>query len=139
MILIVDANVIISALIRDSKTREILALSPFTLYSPDTLIESIDKYKQEFIDKSGLSEEDFGTLLNFILEKVTIVKQEGYKSKLEQTKEIMRNVDIEDANYIALALSMENDGIWSDDAHFGKQDKIKIWKTKDIVKIFASN
>jgi len=135
MILIVDANVIISALIRDSKSRELLTISPFTLYSPDTLLDSINKYKEEFIEKSGLSAEDFETLLNFILEKVTIIKQEEYKSKLEQADKIMGHIDIEDVDYIALALSIENGRIWSDDAHFQKQDKIKSYKTEDIVKI----
>jgi predicted nucleic acid-binding protein len=135
MILIVDANIIISALIRESKSRELLTISPFTLYSPDTLLDSIEKYKDEFTEKSGLSTEDFETLLNFILEKVTIVKKEEYKSKLEQADEIMSHIDVEDVNYIALALSRENDGIWSDDAHFQKQDKIKVYKTEDIVKL----
>ena len=136
MILIVDANVIISALIRDSKTRELLTISPFTLYSPDTLLDSINKYKDEFIEKSGLSKEDFETLLNFILEKVIIIRQEEYKSKTEQADEIMSHIDIEDVDYMALALSIENDGIWSDDAHFQIQDKIKIYKTNDIVTLF---
>jgi len=135
MILIVDANVIISALIKDNKSRELLTIPPFTLYSPDTLLDSINKYREEFIEKSGLSAEDFETLLNFILDKVTIVKQEEYNSELEQADEIMGHIDIEDVNYIALALSIQNDGIWSDDAHFQKQDKIKVFKTEDIVKL----
>ncbi|MBS3098861.1 hypothetical protein J4462_01470 [Candidatus Pacearchaeota archaeon] len=81
MILIADANAVISALIKDGKSRELLTLSQFTFYSPDKLIESIEKYKEEFIEKSGLSIEDFETLLNFILEKIIIVKQEDYESK----------------------------------------------------------
>ena len=91
---VIDANVIISALIRDSKSRELLTLSPFTLYSPDTLLGSIEKYKDEFIEKSGLTVEDFETLLNFILEKVTIIEQEGYESKLKQADEIIGHIDI---------------------------------------------
>ena len=135
MILIADANIIISALIRNSKTRELLTIFSFTLYSPDTLLESIEKYKEEFIEKSGLTSKDFEILLNFLLEKITVVKQKEYKSKIEQAKSIIGHIDIEDIDYIALALSMKNDGIWSDDAHFQKQDRIKIYKTEDIVKI----
>ena len=47
MILIVDVNVIISALIKDSKSREVLTFSSFIFYSPDTLLESIEKYEEE--------------------------------------------------------------------------------------------
>ena len=134
MILIVDANVIISALIRDSTSRELLTISSFTFYSPDALLDSIEKYKEEFIEKSGLSREEFETLLDFILEKVAIVKQEEYKSKLEQANEIIGKIDVEDINYVALALSISNDGIWSDDKDFQKQNTIKIWTTKEVVK-----
>src|SRR3989344_178562 len=139
MILIADANAVISALIKDGKSRELLTLSQFTFYSPDKLIESIEKYKEEFIEKSGLSIEDFETLLNFILEKIIIVKQEDYESKLEQADKIIGHIDVEDVYYIALALSIENDGIWSDDVHFQKQDEIKVYKTEDIIKIVEEN
>ena len=133
MILIVDANIIISALIRDSKSRELLITTSLNLYSPDTLLESIEKHKNEFIEKSGLTNEEFETLLNFLLENIIIIKQEEYASKLELSKEIMKDIDIEDANYIALALLIVNDGIWSDDKHFKQQDKIKIYTTNELV------
>lgn len=135
MILIVDANVIISALIKDSKSRELLTTSNFTFYSLDTLLDSINKYKKEIIDKSKLSKEDFEILLDFIIEKIIIIKQENYKSKLEQANEIIGNIDLEDIPYVALALSIENDGIWTDDFHFQKQDRIKIYRTEYIIKI----
>jgi len=139
MILIVDANVVISALIRNSKSRELLTISPFVLYSPDTLLESIEKYKEEFIQRSELSDKDFETLLSFILEKITIVNQQEYKSKLEQAQDIIGHIDIGDVDYIALALSVKNDGIWSDDAHFQKQDKIKVYQTEDIVRLIEKD
>jgi predicted nucleic acid-binding protein len=135
MILVVDANVMISALLRDSKTREILMLSGITLYSPDTLIESIEKYKEEFIEKSGLSKEEFDNLLNLLLERVSIVKKEEYESKLDEANRVIGHIDIEDVAYIALALSTKNARIWSDDEHFQKQDEVKIFRTEDVVKI----
>lgn len=47
----------------------------------------------------------------------------------------MGHVDEDDVVFIALALSIENDGIWSDDAHFKRQNMIKVFKTEDVVKI----
>ncbi len=132
MDLIIDANIIISALIKDSKTREILRINLFNLYSPEALLESLEKYREEFIERSGLSESQFDILLDSILDYIDIIKKEDYYSKLKEAIEIIGHIDIEDTNYIALALSIKNDGIWSDDAHFDKQNKIKIWKTKDI-------
>ena len=39
-----------------------------------------------------------------------------------------------DSQFIALALSIKNDGIWSNDKHFKKQKKIQVYKTVDIIK-----
>ena len=136
MILIADANAVISALMKDGKSREILTYYPFTFYSPDTLLESIEKYKTELIVKSGLSEKEFEGLLSFVLRRVKIVKKEDYESKLEEANEILGDIDVEDVIYIALALSIKNDGVWSNDRHFEEQDRIRIWKTEDIVKEF---
>jgi predicted nucleic acid-binding protein len=44
----------------------------------------------------------------------------------------MDRIDPDDSPFIALAMSIENEGIWSDDKHFMVQDAIKIWKTAQL-------
>jgi len=44
-------------------------------------------------------------------------------------KKIMENIDPDDAVFLALSFCSPNDGIWTEDAHFGKQDVVKVWKT----------
>ena len=45
----------------------------------------------------------------------------------------MRDIDEKDVQFIALALSIKNDGIWTNDKHFKKQNAIKILTTHDII------
>ncbi len=134
MIFIVDVNVVISALMKKGKSRELLIDSPFMLYSPETLISSIRKYEGLILEKSGLSKEDFETLLSLIIEHIEIIEKEEYEKHLEEADKLIGHIDKEDVPYIALASSRVNDGIWSDDRHFQQQKKIKIWKTEDIIK-----
>ena len=47
--------------------------------------------------------------------------------------DIMDRIDKNDTPFIAAALAA-NLPIWSDDKHFEKQNKIKIFKTKDLVR-----
>mgnify|MGYP001616924247 CR=1 FL=1 len=47
MILVIDTNILFAALLRDSKTREILIDSPLVLYAPETIIKEIRKYENE--------------------------------------------------------------------------------------------
>ncbi len=86
MIFIIDVNVVISALIRNGKSRELLIDSPFILYSPETLIPSIRKYENLILEKSRLSKDEFKILLNLIIDKIVIVKKENYQKFLEIRK-----------------------------------------------------
>lgn len=51
---------------------------------------------------------------------------------MEEATKIMGKIDEKDIQFIALSLSIKNDGIWSNDKHFGEQAKIKVHKTIDI-------
>ncbi len=135
MIFVIDVNVVISALIKKGKSRELLIDSPFMLYSPETLLPSIRKYENVILEKSGLSKEDFETLLSLILENIEVIEKGGYENYLEEADKILGHIDKEDVPYIALALSRVNDGVWSDDRHFQQQKRIKIWKTEDVTKL----
>jgi len=42
--LVIDANIILSALIKDSTTRKILIGSAIDFYAPEYLIEEVEKY-----------------------------------------------------------------------------------------------
>ena len=49
--------------------------------------------------------------------------------------ELISVIDEKDVPFIALALSIKNDGIWTNDKHFKKQKKIKIFTTQDLIKL----
>ena len=67
------------------------------------------------------------------MENIKIVSCEKYLYFVGEADEIMGEIDKGDVVFIALALSFENDGIWSDDGHFLKQDVIKIYRTCDLI------
>ncbi len=46
----------------------------------------------------------------------------------------MGEVDIEDVPFIALALSIDNHGIWTDDSHFKKQEQIKVYTSEELIR-----
>ena len=52
----------------------------------------------------------------------------------EEAQKIMSPIDVKDSIFIAIALSTHNEGIWSEDRHFEQQNRVKVWKTKDILK-----
>lgn len=133
MRLVVDSNILLSGLIRDGKTRELLIDSLFDLYAPESLVREIRKYKDYILKKSGLGEGEFEILFSLLMENVKIVSCEKYLSFVDEALEIMGEIDKGDVVFVALALSFDNDGIWSDDAHFLKQDVVRVYRTCDLI------
>jgi len=133
MKLIIDTNILLSALIKDSITRAILMTSGEIFYYPETALGELEKYKGLARLKSGLSESEFNIIFNAIKNKIIVLPEDIFTSKLiEANKEIGR-IDIKDVMFLALALAIPNDGIWSEDMHFEHQSKIKIWKTSELI------
>ena len=135
MKLVVNTNRIIAALIRDSVSRNILLSDKFEFLTVDVTKSEIEEHRKEIIDKARITEEDFNKILSLLFSKIFVVSDIVIQTKMEEAKKIMDKIDPDDTPFIALALAVENDGIWSEDKHFDQQDKIKVWKTADLVKL----
>lgn len=133
MKLIIDTNILLSALIKDSKTREILLSSNWKFYYPEMSFHEIRKYKNLVLKKSGITEKGYQEILNNLLLKIIIIPDEQIFNNLNEAKKIMGKIDVDDVVFIACALSINDSIIWSDDKHFEKQDVIKTLKTNQII------
>src|SRR3989338_1005062 len=133
MKIILDVNVILSALIRDSTTRKIILNSQFDFYFPEPSLHKIRKYKSYILEKSGLSEEGYHKIIATLFKYIKLVTTEEINKNWDEAKKIMEHIDKEDVVFIATALSIEDSVIWSDDRHFEKQDKVKVLKTEDMI------
>ena len=95
-------------------------------------MEELNKYKELIIKKANINEVIYNRILKIFLYKINLVSLNEFEDYLEEAKELIN--DIKDTPFIAVAISKKADGIWSDDEHFQKQNKIKIFKTKDLMK-----
>lgn len=136
MILVIDTNILISALIRDSTARKIIVRSEWEFYYPEMSFHEVRKYKNLVLEKSGMGEEEYTGMLNYLLKHIKLVPEELIQHKLDEANKLLGKIDPDDVIFLATALSLDNSKIWSDDTHFEKQDKVVVLKTKDIVKLF---
>lgn len=132
---IIDTNVLISSLLKDSTTRELLLNESFEFYLPEIVMSEVKKYFPHISQKSGKSEEELKKLLNVLLENLNLVPIDEYEDQMDEALKIMSTIDEKDSQFIALALSIKNDGIWSNDKHFDQQKKIRTYKTVDIINL----
>ena len=132
MKVVIDTNILMSALIKDSTTRKIIVKSNLELYYPEVSLHEIRKYRSLILQKSGMNEEGFTQLFNQLLSRIKIIPEEYIHKKLDEANKILGKIDPKDVVFLATALSISDSVIWSDDRHFEKQDKVKVLKTGDL-------
>ncbi len=86
--------------------------------------------------KSKMNSEDFENLLQLLLKRIIIVSKEDLNHKKEEAIELMKNIDLDDALFIACALASPNSVIWSDDKKLKQQTKIKVLNTFEMMEYF---
>lgn len=137
MRLVVDANIIIAALLKNSTVRKIILAHYFELITISFAKEEISSNITELSKKASMNPTLFHSFLSKLLEHIIILEDAVVKSKKQEAEELMKKIDWSDAPYLALALSVQNDGIWSDDEHFTKQTKVPVFTTKDLVNLLG--
>ena len=134
MILILNTSILISSLIKDSVTRQILLLPSMKFYLPEYALEETEAHKIKISRLSRLSTDEIDILLNLLLENISIISSRTIQPYLSEAEVIIGRIDPNDIPFLALALATENDGIWSNDRHFEAIKQIKIWKTSDLLR-----
>jgi predicted nucleic acid-binding protein len=133
MKLVVDTNILFSGLIKDSITRKILLNPEYEFYVPDFFLYELKKYEVYLMKKTKLTKNEFKLILDQLLENLYLIPIKEYSEKLTEAKKIIGDIDEKDIPFIAVALSIRNDGIWSNDKHFKEQSEIKVYTTNDLI------
>ncbi len=133
MDLVIDANIVISALIsEEGETRNLIFLTKFPLFAPEFLLKEVEKYKELITKKSGLNKESFEIAKSLIFSKINLMSSSEFEKFLPRAKEICP--DSNDVEYFALALKL-NCPLWSEDKILKKQGSIKVLTTSELLEI----
>ena len=138
MKLVVDTGIIISALIKDSLTRKVIMHPAFEFYSPEEIQNEIEDNIDEIVEKSKVSRKRIYDVLDTILDRIEIIPSHTFSGHYKIAYEKMKYIDEDDAPFLALAMSFENDGIWSNDSHIHEQDLVRVWTTDEVLEELRS-
>lgn len=135
MKIVIDSNILFSALIKDSVTRRIiLEYDGFFLF-PSFIFEELEKHKAELLKKSGMKRKSFETLLNLLIQKVLIISTDVLSQYRARAYDLVRDIDPDDTLFVACALAYPSSVIWSDDKKLKEQNKIRIINTAEMYSI----
>lgn len=133
MKLVVDANILFSALIKEGKTVELLRLPSIEFYSSSFVMEEFEKYKEEILSKTHRTKEEFWDIFKELKEIVSIIPDEEFVHCVDEAEGL--TPDPKDMTYFALALHL-GCGIWSNDKKLKEQMKVKVYTTEEITGMF---
>lgn len=128
MKLVIDANILFSALLKDSTTRNLILDMRLKLFAPRFLIIEYIKYSEELRKRSKLDKKNFAELSKKILKRIKLVSDKEILLYYTPAKSLI--TDNKDAPYIACALAIGTE-TWSNDRHF-KNQRIRNWTTKEL-------
>ncbi|QGA82518.1 PIN domain-containing protein [Halomicrobium sp. LC1Hm] len=135
MKLVVDANVVISAHIAGSKTRELIVTLEPDLVTPEFVHEEIENYTELIVDKSGMTPERVTQFVDLLFQYIDVVPADEFYPHIEEAEAAIGETDPDDVLYVACALACEA-AIWSDDTDFDEQDVVEVYSTTDVIGSF---
>jgi len=137
MRLVVDANVLLSALIADAKTRELLVTLEPDLLTPEVIEDELEKYDDLIVEKSGMSMEKVSKFLDLLFQYIEIVPTEELVPEIDRADDALCDTDPDDVLYLACALARDA-AIWSDDSDFEAQSLVSVYPTAAVVESFET-
>ena len=133
MRLVVDTSIIYAAILKDSTTRRILLSAPIEFLAPEYCFEEIREHLDEICERNGLPVEVNMEIIQILRRHIQTIKWNDILSSLEDAERIMADIDPDDFIFLAAALAVHCDGLWTEDLHFQEQSAVRVWRTKDLV------
>jgi len=136
MDIIVDANILFAAVIKDGITARLMFVDRLHLYAPELLLEEFSKYRDEILQKSHRTPDNFDNVLSELFSIIHFIPKSEFQKMMKVADEI--SPDIDDSVYFALALKTGLP-IWSNDARLKKQSAVRIYSTSDMLHLFSAD
>lgn len=103
--------------------------------APEFTFTEILKHADIIKKKSKLASKDLQYVMDMLFSRIAIYPKDEYADCYVQAKQIMKDIDPDDAPFLALAMKTKVDGIWSEDKGFQQQNHVKIYTTKELLEI----
>lgn len=129
--LVVDANIVISAFLRDGTTRGLLLDAPLSLYTPSWLRTEAEKRLIALAARKKIGKRQAKTLLDTIMTRIQEVPEPILAKHAREAIRRCSSSGIKDAPYVACALAIDA-GIWTHDNRLASEAGVRTYTTAEL-------
>lgn len=135
MQLVVDANILLAAFLKEAITRELLLDSRLDLVAPEHLLSETLRHLRTSASirkRIGLSFQEIESLFLLLTQRIRVFPETSYQSVM--AKALAMAPHRQDAPYLALALTLRV-AVWSNDKGMKKQTTITVYSTSELLAV----
>ena len=138
MLLVVDVNVIFSALVNKGESFRVFetnfTFKKFEFIFPEFVFLEIGKRMDKLLLQTRLTKEELSETFSFIKGQIKPISYSDFIDKIPEALKI----NLKDSQYLALALKF-NCGIFSGDKGLKKQSIVNIYSPREMLNIIEDN
>lgn len=136
--IIIDTNVLLAFLLTDGITRRIIVENPDVFMSPEHCFEELWEHRDRW-NKNMLKDSELLEIVNDVKSLFVMpVPPEVYNLYMPEAEKLIDDRD--DIPIVALALSVDNEGIWTFNTKHFRQEKfgerIRVLSTKEVISLY---
>ena len=131
---VVDANVVISAMVKKGVTFDVFLLNSvlrkFEFVAPEFLMVEVEKHREELSRETKLPEDEFNEVMEFLIGEIDLVPSSQFSDFLAKGKEVSPHP--KDFEYFALALKL-GCPLFSGDPALKRQPSVKVLFPREML------
>jgi predicted nucleic acid-binding protein len=136
MKLVVDANILIAAFLKDSTTRRLLLREDINFFAPEHLLNEIKHLlKNPKVRKRiKVSDDDLKELTSAMFSQIKFIPEKMFFDFIKNSISLVTHP--EDAPYIGLSLALKVP-LWSNDSELKKQSHVLVLTTTELLQFIG--
>jgi predicted nucleic acid-binding protein len=129
---VVDANILFGALLRDGTTRRLLLYGGLDLHTPATIWAEFERNRAHLLAKSRATEAAFDLLVEALRDRISGVPLAVIRERMVEAEASLGTRDALDAPYVAAALAL-GATLWTQDKSLLAKAPVPVVSTAEVV------
>lgn len=133
-LLVVDANILFGALLRDGTNRNLIMHGQLALHAPDWLWDELARNRAFLMQKSRVTQGTFDLLIEGLKDRIRSIPLAAVQCHIDEALARLDAKDQLDAPYVAAALAIGG-GVWTHDKALGNRAGVPVYTTAEILTV----